>query len=316
MAMALRIWRSAIVAGISMATVVAVSAQAPRMRKVAVTVVDKSGAALADLTDTDFSVKEGGTARDIVSLRTLPTKFRLAIIDSDGGMGTYQGAIGKFVQTLLKEADQEAELSFVSVVEQPEVVMDYAVEPQQIVAGINRLGQRAGGRPRPGQLMDAITGVLKNIARPGYRPVIVVFRIGKEAPSADRAQNVRDAMEKSGVSLFVVSPPGAGAVGSGGGGGGGGGNMAEASGQFGDATMADASMQLQLVLEDGSKESGGRSITANGNSAVKAMDLLAGELLNTYEITYVLPDGASPSDSVSVAVGRKDAKIATQSRVR
>jgi hypothetical protein len=92
--------------------------------------------------------------------------------------------------------------------------------------------------------------------------------------------------------------------------------MAEASGQFGDATMADASMQLQLVLEDGSKESGGRSITANGNSAVKAMDLLAGELLNTYEITYVLPDGASPSDSVSVAVGRKDAKIATQSRVR
>jgi hypothetical protein len=90
--------------------------------------------------------------------------------------------------------------------------------------------------------------------------------------------------------------------------------MGAASGQAADATMADAQTQLQLVLNDGARESGGRFITANGNSAIKAMELLAGELLNTYELTYMLPDGVAPSDSVSITVGRKDAKVASQSR--
>jgi hypothetical protein len=303
--------------GVCLTSVVSAGPRAPGTRTVNVTVIDKRGAPVIGLTASDFKVQEAGAPREIVGVQTASTNFRLAIIDSDGGSGGYQTAVGTFIQKLLKEADQTAELSLVSVVEQPEVVLDYAVEPDKIVAGINQLGQRAGGRPRPGQLMDAITATLKNIARPGYRPVILVLRIGHEAPSSDRAQNVRDAMAATGAALFVVSPPGAGGVGSGGGGaGGGGGNMGQASGQFGDATMADANMQLQLVLEDGSKESGGRSITATGNSAIKAVDLLAQELLNTYEITFTVPSDAPPSGGVEVAVARKDAKIGTQSRVR
>jgi hypothetical protein len=292
--MARKLLRAVAVTAMGVAALVSIRAQSVRTRTVSVSVVDKSGAAVPDLTKEDFSLKEKGTPRDILAVRTLPTRFRLAIIDSDGGSGMYQAAIGTFVRNLFMNADPLSEVSLTSVVGLPQVLLDYEVEPEKIVAGINKLGQRAGDTRRPGQLIEAIGGALKTVVRPGYRPVVLVFRVGGESASNDTAQPLRDAMLKNGVALFVVAPSGASDSGGG----------------------VDASMQLQLVIQDGSKESGGRYISANGNGAVKAMEQLATELLNTYEITYTLPEDVAPSDAVSVAVGRKDVKVASQSRVR
>ena len=80
------------------------------------------------------------------------------------------------------------------------------------------------------------------------------------------------------------------------------------------AAEDDSAFQLQLVLGDGSRESGGRHDQAVGN-LVPAMRQIARELGHQYRIVYELPAGVKPSDRVSVTVKRKDLRIQAPSRI-
>jgi hypothetical protein len=280
----------------------------PRTRTVYASVTATDGSAVTDLTAAEFEVKEGGKAREIVSVKPASAPLRVAILDADGGTGAFQSAIGSFMEALLGRA----EFALTSVVVQPDRVLDYTTNVDALNLGLGALGRR--GQPGGGgQLMDAIQQAIKDVRREGMRPVILVLRIGSEAPSSTSGEEVRDALRKSGATLYAVSPvtanrPAASQAR-------GTDALSKQQGQNADSEFAQSAFNLEQVLGDGVRESGGRHEQVLSATQVKVLRQFADELLHQYEITYLLPSGEKPGDKIAVSSTRKGVTVRAPSRI-
>ena len=282
-------------------------------RSVHVAVVNNDGTPVTDLAAADFEVKEAGKATTIANAALTTVPLRVALIVADEGTGNFQQAMVQLIKPLVVLG----EFKLVSVVMQPETIVDYTGDAERLGAGIEKLGQRAGGQPSGAQLLEAINENLEGLAQPGKRPVMVVMRLGGAATSQIRPEVVRETIRKAGVQLFALSPPNAGG---GGGGvpissGGAGGSMGQARQDYAASESTYRGRNLESVLNDGSKQSGGRHIYFSGQTLLKDIDQLTQELQSQYEITYTLPAGTKPSDRIQVATKRRGAKVLAPERI-
>jgi VWFA-related protein len=277
----------------------------PVARIVYVSAVDKDGNAITGLQPADFELKADGKKSEIVNVGPAQAPLRIAMIVSDAGTGGFQLGLATFMQKLLGRA----EFSLISLIVQPETVVDYSSEAGVLKAGLLRLGPR--GRQRGAQLIETIHAATKHVQRDGTRPVILVTRVGAEATTALSGSDVRDELRRSGAILYVVSTVGA--------------ERAAPSqarqgisaeqAQLQDSEVADGAFNLAQVLGDGSKESGGRHDQVISTTLVPALERVADELLNQYAISYMLPDGAKPGDKLSVSAKRKGVKVLAPTRI-
>jgi hypothetical protein len=76
----------------------------------------------------------------------------------------------------------------------------------------------------------------------------------------------------------------------------------------------EGALNLAQVLGDGSSESGGRHDQIVSNTLVPALEQIAAELLNQYELTYVR-EGGKPGDKLSVSSKRQGVKVRAPSRL-
>jgi VWFA-related protein len=277
--------------------------QAGVTRTVFASVVAKDGTPVTDLTAADFEVKEGGKVQELTSVQLATMPLRVHVIVSDAGTGAFQLGVLRLAQALVGGA----EFAFTSVLVQPERVMDYTGDGQLIGAGIQRLGRR-GTTQGTHQVMDAIMDALKDIAPAGRRPVLIVLRMGNENASSVRAETAREALRMTGTTLYVVSRSGASRAaptyaGTS--------NMSPevAQRQMDDTELADAALNLNVVLGDGSRDSGGYHEETSLTSAVPTLERIAGEIKSQYEITYTLPAGTKPSDKLQVTTTRKNVTL-------
>ena len=274
-------------------------------RIVYVSATDKYGNPVTDLQQADFELKVDGKKSTIVNVRPAEAPMRIALIVSDAGTGGFQLGLATFMQRLLGRA----EFSLISVIVQPETVVEYSSEAGVLKAGLLRMGPR--GRQRGAQLMETIQAATKHVQRDGTRPVIVVTRVGAEATTSIPGNDVREQLRQSGAILYVVSTVGA--------------ERAAPSqarpgisteqAQLQDSEVADGAFNLAQVLGDGSKDSGGRHEQVIETSLVPALERMAHELLNQYAISYMLPDGARPGDKMSLSSKRKGVKLLAPSRI-
>jgi VWFA-related protein len=288
---------------------------APRQdsRSVHVAVVNNDGTPVPDMTAADFEVKEGGKSVTLTSATITDVPLRLALIVADEGTGSFQQSM----VTLIKPLIALGEFKLVSVVMQPETIVDYTSDAERLVAGVEKMGQRASGQPSGAQLMEAIVENLQTVAQPGKRPVIVVMRFGGAATSQIRQEDVRETMRKSGTQLFALSPQGGGG---GGGGmpmnyGGAGGAMGQARQDYAASESTYRSRNLESVLNDGSKQSGGRHIYFSAQTIIPEIEKLAQELQSQYQLSYTLPAGTKPSDRLQVTSKRRGTKVLAPERI-
>ena len=162
--------------------------------------------------------------------------------------------------------------------------------------------------------MEALADAATSTATPGRRPVIVAMRLGGSAASSLRQQDVREALRKTGTRLYVLSPTGS----TGGGGGApmavsGAGGAARADYAASEATYR--SRNLESVINDGSKETGGRHIQFSASTILPIMEQLAQELQSQYLLTYALPAGVKPSDRLEVTTKRRGLRFYAPTRV-
>jgi hypothetical protein len=169
-------------------------------RKVYVSVTEKNGTPVTDLTAVDFELKAGGKPAQVTAAQLTKTPIRIALIVADGGTGAFQYAAATFVQRF----QEQAEFALVSVVEQPDRIVNFTSDVDAVVAGLKRLGARSG-KPTSGQLMEAITETVKDAGRSGHRSVIVVMTMGGSATSPLRADVVRDGLRQNDTTLYVLS---------------------------------------------------------------------------------------------------------------
>jgi VWFA-related protein len=278
-----------------------------RTRTVYVSAFDKQGAAVRDLQPDDFEIKESGKVRAIVSAAPAALPLRISLLVADQGTGAFQLGIGRFMQKLLGHA----EFQLVSVVVQPEQIVDFSHDGRELSAGLSRLGPR--GRQQGAQLMEAIEEAIRDVQHEARRPVIIVMRLGGEAASSLSADEVRSHLRQSGAILYVVSA--AGAQGAAPSQARGTDAVSVQQGQFRDAELAEGAFNLAAVLGDGAKESGGGHDQVIATTHAKALEQLADQLLYQYEVTYALPEGAKPGDKLSVSSKRKGVTVRAPSRL-
>jgi VWFA-related protein len=279
----------------------------PRTRTVYVSATDKQGQAVTDLQAAEFELKVAGKARDVASVEPAKLPLRIALLVADQGTGAFQLGIARFMQKLLGHA----EFALISVIVQPERLIDFSHEGRDLSAALGRLGPR--GRQIGAQLMEAIQDATKEVRHEARRSVIVVMRLGGEAVTSLSGEDVREQLRKSGAVLHVVSAAGAQgkapsqATGSD--------AVSVQQGQFRDAELAESASSLAQVLGDGSKESGGRYEQVIATTHARALEQLADELLHQYAITFVLPDGVKANDKLSVSSKRKGVTVRAPSRL-
>ena len=284
-------------------------AQAGVTRTVFASVVAKDGTPVTDLSAADFEVKEAGKVQTITSVKLATMPLRVHIIVSDGGSGAFQLGMLRLAQALVVRA----EFAFTSVLVQPQRVLDFTDNAELIGDGLQKLGRRGAARGG-NQVMEAITGALKDIAAPGKHPVLIVLRIGNEEASPVSATTLREALRMSDATMYVVSRAGASkaaptfaGVNS---------MTAEAAQrQMDNAELADTALHLNLVLGDGSRDSGGYQQETALTSAVPTLEQLANEIKSQYEITYTLPAGVRASDRLQVTTKRKNVTLRAPQKV-
>jgi hypothetical protein len=280
-----------------------VAAQAPTRRTAFASVVAKDGTPVTDLAAADFEVKEGGKVQEITSVKLATTPLRVHVIVADGGTGAFQAGTLQLVNALIPRA----QFAFTSVLVQPERLGPFTNDTQLLGAAIQRLGRR-GQANGGGQLMEAISDALKDLPSPDTRSVLVVLRIGNEGSSTLRPATIRETLRTTGTTLYVIARTGAskapsmtsGAAGM---------SPEVAQQQGAESERAEGALNLNSVLGDGSRESGGYQLETPLTSAVPALERLAAEIKNQYEITYVLPAGTKPSDRLQVTTKRKDVTL-------
>jgi VWFA-related protein len=269
-------------------------------RTVFASVVMKDGTPVTDLTVEDFEVREGGKVQPIVSAKLSTMPLRVHIIVEDAGTGAFQLGTLRLLQALASRS----EFALTSVMVQGTRILDFTDNVQLIGEAIQQLGRRGtitGGN----QLMEAIISALDDIAAPGKHAVLVVLRMGNEEPSTMPATAVREVLRKSRATMYVVSRTGASkAAATYAGGAATNGEAAQR--QMGDSEVADSALQLNLVLGDGPRDSGGTQQETALTTAVPTLQQVAGEIANQYEITYTA-SAAKPGDKLQVTTKRKNA---------
>jgi len=265
---------------------------APVNRTVYVTVTDRQGAPVTDLTPADFVAKEGGKEREIVKAEPATARIRLALAVEE--RLTPDSAIRLGIFEFVKRMVNAAEISLITVGLANSTIVDYTSDPGLLVGAINKFTLNAS---RESNLSEGILELAETFAknRP-ERPAIVVVAIGGGQASVD-SRTVLDKLAQSGATMHAATLTGGG-IGAG------------PVGRLSDESGRDQ------VLGDGPKQAGGRQIDVNATAVIpKALQQVADDLLAQYAITYVLPDGVKPNKRFNISTKRRGLTLRAPSQI-
>ena len=268
-------------------------------RTVFVSVLDKSGAPVTDLSADDFVIKEGGRDREIVGAGMTTMPLRVAIVVDDNGTGIFRYALAKFVERL----QGRAEFALSTVQGQHLKLLDYTTNLERVSVAINQLNARPATNDG-GQLLEGIFETAKDFQkRRTPRPIIVVLTVGGEEHSTLPAQHVLDELEKSGAALNVVAINSSALR-----------AMVTVSKP---SALLESNLNLSEVLGDGPKQSGGKreEIVASAGVVVGLQEL-AEALRNQYAVSFSRPDRPKDTDKLSVSVKRSGLTVRAPTKLR
>ena len=268
-------------------------------RTVFVSVVDRSGVPVTDLSADDFVIKEGGKDREIVGANMTTMPLRIAIVVDDNGTGIFRYALGKFVERL----QGRAEFALSTVQGQHLRLLDYTTNLERLLAAINQLNARPATNDG-GQLLEGIFETAKDFQkRRTARPIIVVLTVGGEEHSTLPAQHVLDELEKSGAALNVIAINSSALR-----------AMVTVSKP---SALLESNLNLSEVLGDGPKQSGGkRDEIVASPGIVTGLQELAEALRNQYPVSFSRADRPKETEKLSVSVKRSGLTVRAPTKVR
>jgi VWFA-related protein len=183
---------------------------APQSRSVLVTVLEKDGVPIRDLTAADFSIAEDGVSRTVVnaSLATEPLSVIVLVDTTKSPMGTPEPtrdvrlAMQTFVKTVFA-GGQPTQMA----------LMDYAGAGTMLRGFTDKVAdvEKAAGRMVPSQrsnsvLLETLIDAAREVGkRPGPRRAIVILDRGSQETSQVQGQKIVDEVSRSGASVWAVS---------------------------------------------------------------------------------------------------------------
>ena len=259
-------------------------------RSIHVTAVGRDNRPITDLELSDFGVKVNGRTAAVLGVRHAESPLKVAVIVSDAGTGVFQEAVQRFAERLVPHA----EVALIRADLGAHRLLAYSSDPVAVVAASRRLGPRGG---RGATLVDIIDAVGHEEHPKGTRRAIVVVSTGDENDSGFRPDVVRRHLRESGAALYVLSALGE--------------QLTTPSG-VGAAMLPTSAglLDLNLVLEDGARESGGwHERIVFSDTMIPALDRLVGELLNQYLVELSVPFDSGPEAKLSILAKRGGIKL-------
>jgi hypothetical protein len=272
----------------------------PLGRTVYVTVTDKVGSSVPDLTPAHFVVKIGGKVREVLSAEPAAAPLRIAIIVDDNGSGFFRYAVGKFIERL----HGNAEFSISEVTGQTQKIVDYTGDGRELSEAIARLGQRPATADG-GQLLEGISETARDFTAKGRprRGIILALTVGGEEHSTLPADHVLNELRRSGAALHVVHVSSTA--------------MRSTVAIQKPSALLGENMNLSEVLGEGPKQSGGtRDEIVAAAGLVSSLQQLAQALLrNQYAVTYSQRQGEKTSDKINVSVNVPGINVLAPTRI-
>jgi VWFA-related protein len=263
-----------------------------RTRDVYVSVLDSKDVAVPGLTAADFTVREDAAPREVLRAgpATAPLQLILIVDDSEAltpALQPMREGLTKFVDKL----QGHAEIGIVTVGERSTSLVSSTTDVNALKRGINRIFARSGSGA---YLLDGIREVSQGLEkRKANRPVIVAVTMEGVEFSNLQDETVLKALDASGAALHVLS------VG------------------MPSSSMADEMRNLNSVVAEGTKRSGGRRDQVLAVSGIPdAFSRVADELLTQYVVTYGRPDKLIPPEKLQVTVSRPGVTVRARTRIQ
>jgi hypothetical protein len=256
----------------------ALASAQPRERVAFVSVVDRTGNPLTELTPGDIVVREDRVTREVlrVSRATGPMPIAVLVDNSaaaEAAIPDIRAALTSFVAAL----GDVGPVALISMGERPTVIADYSTSREAIASGIARVFSRPGSGAT---LLDAVSETANGLGKvESERAAIVLVSVNGVEHSNLHATRALERLKQSGAALHavVLSTPGAG-------------------------SLDDARRQRDTLLDRGVRETGGlRRDVLSSMSMSSALGEVARVLTQQFRVVYARPQTLIPPDSFEVA---------------
>ena len=271
----------------------------PLVRTVYVSAVDRKDVPVTDLDAREFMLREGGRVREIIRVEPATTPMRIALIVDDSGTGIFRVPVANFVNQLLGRAD----FAIKHVIAQAHTLVDYTSDVERLRGAVLKLGVRAE-TPDGGRVVEAIYDTAKEL-REAERPIIVVLTDTYASYSSLPAHHVMEELQNSGAILYVIAVARLATL-----------NPSSVPlAKDKPAELLDNQLDINRVLGDGPKQSGGRRVEIGGlGGMIPELQGVATELRQQYLITYIVPAGERPDQKLSVSTKRRGVEVRAPAR--
>lgn len=251
-----------------------------REKTIYVSVLDRDKKPIKTLQPEDITIREDNAAREILRIvpATDPMQIALLIDNSQAATQRIQRMRDAFTAFVNRVANGTHEVSIVTMADRATLLLDSNKDAKTILnKGVNRLFAVPGSGM---YLLDSIVQTTKGFQkRETPRPVIVAVLTEGVEFSQDHYQTVIDSLLNSGTAFYALV-------------------LTEGP----EANPAsDESRNRNVVLDRGTKETGGRRETLITDMALQDNLLsVAEELLTQFKVTYARPEQLIPPKTTTV----------------
>jgi len=181
------------------------TAVTPQLMRVNASVTDRNGRAIGGLGDSDFSVSEDGSDRQIVSVTPTTEPFNLVLLlDVSGSVEERIDFIRKAARDFLSTASPQDRISIISFRDDIQVISGFSTDRSTLSKKLEDID--AGGATA---LFDALGYVLSDTVKPlrGDRTAIVILSDGDDNKSFVPFPAILEATIESGALIYPLYVP-------------------------------------------------------------------------------------------------------------
>jgi len=244
-----------------------------------VSVVDKDGAPVLDLTMKDFIVREDGVSREVLRVAKDDDPLQIALlVDNSTAMRSNLPQLRKAVSAFVAATRDGVPMALITLAERPTIAAGYTTDRAVMQAAIEKMFSFEAGN----YLLDGIAESSQGLAkRTTWRSAIAVITgLGPEMSYRQYTEVLRFFRE-GGASLHVL-PLG----------------------------MGVGARGREIVVARGTSETGGRfeEVLTLGGLEMKARQL-GTEISNQYRVTYARPQRLIPPKKTEVSVRPQNLRV-------